>query len=57
MHTDIVKLEEDIEGNKTDNLYEYNEIQYTKDEYIELLAQQVTETQIALIELFESKEV
>lgn len=34
VHTNIVKLEVDPEGNPTDNLYQYHEVQYGKDEYI-----------------------
>lgn len=46
---------------KTAELYIYDEIQYTLDEYIEILTQQNTEleeqitvTQLALVELFET---
>lgn len=42
------------------DLYEYDEIQYTKDEYIEVLANknkelnnQIIDTQLALVELYE----
>lgn len=35
VHTDIVKMESNI-----DSIYQYHEIQYTKDEYIALLANQ-----------------
>ena len=38
VHSNIKKLETDFEGNPTDNLYQYDEIQYTKDEYIQLMA-------------------
>lgn len=38
VHSNIKKLETDLEGNPTDNLYQYDEIQYTKDEYIQLMA-------------------
>lgn len=54
VHTDIVKLEVDNAGNPTDNLYSYHEIQYSKDEYIKLLATQNLETQLAIVELYES---
>lgn len=33
--------------------YEYDLLHYTKDEYIRLLDNQVTDTQVALVELFE----
>jgi hypothetical protein len=36
VHTDIVKLDTDNDGNPTDNLYEYNEVQYDKLEYLGL---------------------
>lgn len=38
VHSNIKKLEIDLDGNPTDNLYQYDEIQYTKDEYIQLMA-------------------
>ena len=60
VHCNIKKLDVDIDGNPTDNLYEYDEIQYTKDEYIELISNknavlenQITDTQIALTEIYE----
>lgn len=40
VHTDIVKIDTDSFGEPTDNLYQYHEIQYGKDEYIELLSSQ-----------------
>lgn len=53
VHTNIIKLEEDNRGNKVDNLYEYNEIQYTKDEYIALQSEQITNLQLAMLEVLE----
>lgn len=53
VHTNIIKLEEDNRGNKVDNLYEYNEIQYTKDEYIALQSEQITNLQLAMLEMIE----
>ncbi len=54
VHKNIIKLE--------DGIYQYEEIQYDKDEYIELMAsinkileKQVTDTQLALTELYEMK--
>ena len=38
VHTNIQKLETDDNGNHNNDIYSYHEIQYTKDEYIELLA-------------------
>lgn len=48
VHTDIVKIDTDNEGNPTDNLYEYNEIQYDKLEYLGLQIP-YTETKTAYI--------
>ena len=60
VHTDIQKVEQDAEGNPVDDLYSYNEIQYDKDEYIKLLSeqndtleQQLTDTQLALCDVYE----
>lgn len=62
VHSDIKKVEKKDE--KDPDVWEYHEIQYGKDEYISLLAEknkslekQVTDTQIALTELYEMKEV
>ena len=58
VHTDIVPIEED--GKIVENLFSYTEVQYGKDEYIELMAQQneqlnsnLIDTQLALCELYE----
>jgi len=41
--------------NKTSHTeYEYELLQYTKDEYIKLMSDQNYETQLALVELYES---
>ena len=60
VHTNIVQST-DEDGNVVDNLYVYDEVQYTKDEYIQIMAdknetleKEVTETQLALCELYES---
>ena len=45
VHTDIEPVV-DAEG-----LYQYHETQYGKDEYIELMSQKNTDTQIAVAEL------
>lgn len=62
VHSDINKVQKKDE--KDPDVWEYHEIQYGKDEYIELIAEknkslekQVTDTQIALTELYEMKEV
>ena len=60
VHTNIEQAT-DEDGNVIDNLYVYDEVQYTKDEYIKLISdknetleKEVTETQLALCELYES---
>ena len=60
VHTNIVQAT-DEDGNIIEGLYIYDEVQYTKDEYIklisdknEILEKEVTETQLALCELYES---
>lgn len=40
VHTDISKVETDAEGNAVDDLFQYHEVQYSKDEYIALLSNQ-----------------
>lgn len=59
VHTDIVPVEKD--GKIVEDLFSYTEVQYDKDEYIELMAQQneqlgndLTDTQLALCELYET---
>lgn len=61
VHTNITTITTDARGNKVTDLFQYNEIQYDKDEYIEILAKQnadfssgLTNTQLALCELYES---
>ena len=60
VHTDIEQVFKDNEGKSVDNLFQYHEIQYNKDEYIKLLSekndsldQQLTDTQLALCEIYE----
>ena len=60
VHTNIVQSK-DKDGNVVDNLYVYDEVQYTKDEYIQIMAEknsqlekELTDTQLALCELYES---
>lgn len=38
VHTNIQKIEVDSQGNPVDNLYSYHEVQYTKEEYGELVS-------------------
>ena len=61
VHTDITPITTDARGNEVTDLFRYHEIQYDKDEYIEILAKQneelnsgLTDTQLALCELYEA---
>lgn len=61
VHSDIQQILEDDEGNLVMNLFQYHEIQYDKDEYIKLLSErnqlleeQLTDTQLALVEVYET---
>ena len=60
VHTNIVQAK-DEDGNIIDDLYVYDEIQYTKDEYIKIIAdknsqleQEVIDTQLALCDIYET---
>ena len=60
VHTNIVQAK-DEDGNIIDDLYVYDEIQYTKDEYIKLISEKnetlerdLTDTQLAIAEIYES---
>ena len=59
-HTDIQEVSENVGTDEEFVGYEYNMIQYTKDEFIlnqtkenETLQQQITDTQLALCEVYE----
>lgn len=59
-HKDIVQVTEDAEGNPVDNLWQYHEYQYTHEEWMKELGErnqelesQVTDAEIALVELYE----
>lgn len=61
VHTNIEPVTQDNEGTPIEGLYQYNEIQYEKDEYIKMMSEkneelelQVVNTQMALCEIFES---
>ena len=57
VHKNIVKIEEpDEQGNIPEDLYEYDEIQYTLQEYLQIMNDNLTDTQLALTELYESME-
>ena len=56
VHSDI----EEIKGENGEALFQYHEIQYDKDEYIQMMAeslqeanQQIIDTQLALTEIYE----
>ena len=60
VHTNIVQAT-DEDGNVVDGLYIYDEVQYTKDEYIQIMAEKnetlerdLTDTQLAIAEIYES---
>lgn len=40
VHTDITPVETDSEGDPAHNLFRYHEVQYDKDEYMHLMAEQ-----------------
>ena len=59
IHSDIVPVEENV-GEETFTGFEFNIVQYSKDEYIKMIAEknsttetQLTNTQLALAELYE----
>lgn len=53
VHTNIAEVNENI-GKENEFIgYEYNMVSYTKDEYIEHLDLQLTNTQLALVEVYE----
>lgn len=59
VHSNIVPVEE-VVGEETFKGFEYDMIQYEKDEYIRIMAEQnktlvsqMTDTQLALIEMYE----
>ncbi len=55
MATNITPYQQVIEG-RTLKGYSYNCIQYDKDEYIAKLHEDIMETQMALVEIFEGGE-
>lgn len=52
VNTDITEVTVDIDG-ETHTEYEFNQMRYTKDELITQQAQQLTDTQLALCEIYE----
>ena len=60
VHTNIEQVKTDAEGNAVEGLYRYNEVQYDKDEYIQLMSEknaaleaEITSTQLALCDVYE----
>ena len=60
VHTDIKPVTKDAEGKDVEGLFQYHEVQYEKDEYIkmmaeknELLESELTDTQMALCDVYE----
>lgn len=51
---DIIMSEEETEEIRTHIEYEFDIIQYEKNEYILSQAQQITDTELALCEIYES---
>jgi len=52
VYTNIQEVEETV-GEEVFSGYEFNMVQYTKDEYIGKLDNQLTDTQLALVEVYE----
>ena len=53
VNSNIKEVEENV-GEENEFIgFEYNMVQYTKDEYIKVLNTQLTDTQLALIEIYE----
>lgn len=51
VHTDIVQVTEDSEGNAIDNLWQCHEVQYDKDEYIKLMDEENKQNKAILTNL------
>ena len=52
IHTNIQAVKETV-GEEVFSGYEFDMVQYTKDEYISKLDDQLTDTQLALVEVYE----
>ena len=60
VHSDIEPVTTDAEGNEVSGLYQYHEVQYGKDEYIQLMSEknasletEITSAQEALCAVYE----
>lgn len=51
VHTNIKKLQTDTDEIEVDELYQYHEIQYDKDEYITLMSDELTDAQLSLTDV------
>lgn len=63
VHDNIQEYQKTLEDGEIITEYKYHEIQYTKDEYLQLqadkqskLEENITNTQLAILELYESME-
>lgn len=63
VHTDVEEYQQTMESGETYTGYKYHEIQYTKDEYLQLqadkqakLEENIANTQMAILELYENME-
>lgn len=63
VHTDIEPITEDRDGNPVEGQFRYHEIQYPKDDYIRMMAEdnaalgeQITDLQMALCDVYEMME-
>lgn len=54
VHTNIEEVTKDAEGNEISGLYEYDETQYDKDEYIKSLSNQATSIQEAIAGIYDT---
>ena len=52
VYSNITHVEETV-GEEVFSGWEFNMVQYTKDEYISKLDNQLTDTQLALVEVYE----
>lgn len=54
INTNITEFTDKVGEDQEMHGYEYNMTQYGKDEYIQHLSTQVNDTQVALVEIYES---
>jgi len=51
VHTNIVKREAESDVDSDSDIYDYDEVQYSLSEYVQILTEQNVDIQMALIEL------